>query len=509
MRWYVLVVLLISLLLRIYDITENPPGFFCDEALHGYEACAVLRSGMDSYGERYPLFPRGFGWGINPVYFWMLIPSVYIFGKTIMAVRITSAICGSLTVLFLYLSVKKIFDERTALISALLLCFNPWHLHFSRIGFEAITAPLFLIISLYFAISQDYRILWPVISAITFYTYGTARPLSFILFFALLKVIDGSKRKKVFYSIIFILLILPGVNHYIIYGNNLRFQMVSIFNSYYDHQLENKVRSVFPRLSESRSTGFYSAVFVLNYMEYISPKFLAFSGDNNIRHSPRGYGQLLHIEYLLFSIGLLASPCLYRKFNGRKRKGLLFFMLWFFLSPVPASLTAESVPHAIRSIIMLPVPQIIAALGFSYLCGMKKPWSHVLAVSAVILYTASTLVFLNHYFIAYPDYSYLAWQYGTREAIGFVEKNYRNSTIYLSHYIFGGDVFARFFTDGCGPEHAGRIANRYKVCNRLPCNGINIITAYDSPVNARRSHIEKIIRSPDGRPVLWIIYHTG
>ena len=51
-------ILVLAAVVRVYDLTGNPPGFFCDEASYGYNAYTILHSAKDEHGETLPLFFR-------------------------------------------------------------------------------------------------------------------------------------------------------------------------------------------------------------------------------------------------------------------------------------------------------------------------------------------------------------------------------------------------------------------------------------------------------------------
>ncbi len=69
--------------------------------------------------------------------------SVTVFGHNLLALRIPSAIVGTLTVGATYFLGRVLFERRTAVIGALLLATYPPHLQFSRIGVMSIADPLF------------------------------------------------------------------------------------------------------------------------------------------------------------------------------------------------------------------------------------------------------------------------------------------------------------------------------------------------------------------------------
>ena len=140
-------IILLALFLRFYKLSSNPPGLYWDEAVFGYDAYSILKTASDHHGRFLPLFFESFGDWKLPVYHYLLVPSIAVFGLNEFAVRSPSAFLGTLTVPLLYFLVKKLFSngksESIALVVALFLAISPWHIQFSRGGFES-TAGLFL-----------------------------------------------------------------------------------------------------------------------------------------------------------------------------------------------------------------------------------------------------------------------------------------------------------------------------------------------------------------------------
>jgi predicted membrane-bound dolichyl-phosphate-mannose-protein mannosyltransferase len=61
-------------------------------------------------------------------------------------VRLPAAIAGTLTVLVLYLAVRRTLDPGLAILSAAVLAVSPWHIRMNRIGFRAVLPPLVVLL---------------------------------------------------------------------------------------------------------------------------------------------------------------------------------------------------------------------------------------------------------------------------------------------------------------------------------------------------------------------------
>ena len=105
-----LVILALALFLRFYQLGVNPPSLDWDEASLGYNAYSILKTGADEYGNFLPLSIRSFDDYKPPLYVYLDVPSVAVFGLNEFGVRFTSALIGFLSVIAVYFLVKEIFE---------------------------------------------------------------------------------------------------------------------------------------------------------------------------------------------------------------------------------------------------------------------------------------------------------------------------------------------------------------------------------------------------------------
>jgi hypothetical protein len=104
-------------------------------------------------------------------------------------------------------------------------------------------------------------------------------------------------------------------------------------------------------------------LFYDNYVDHFRPWFLFIHGDANPRHGVPGMGQLTWADAVLLPAG--AALALWRRAPLR---GALLTAL--ACGPIPAALTREGVPHALRSIGM-----IVPAVAFSgYAIAFGAAW---------------------------------------------------------------------------------------------------------------------------------------
>ena len=84
-------IILLAAVLRLTAFGHNPPGVYLDEAAQGYNAYSLLRTGKDEYGKSWPVFLRSFGDYKMPLYAYLTVPSVKIFGLDSFSTRFVSA----------------------------------------------------------------------------------------------------------------------------------------------------------------------------------------------------------------------------------------------------------------------------------------------------------------------------------------------------------------------------------------------------------------------------------
>jgi len=102
----------LGLLLRIVGLSDHPAGFTPDEASFGYDAYSVLRTGRDQWGNFLPLSFKSFGDYKLPLYGYLAVPFVAVFGLSEFAVRLPNVVVGSMAILVLYALVLEIFKAR-------------------------------------------------------------------------------------------------------------------------------------------------------------------------------------------------------------------------------------------------------------------------------------------------------------------------------------------------------------------------------------------------------------
>ena len=136
-KYFLIYILVLATLLRIINLSTNPPELNWDEVSMGYTAYSLMSTGHDEWGESWPILFRSYGEWKSPVYIYLLTPFIKLFGLNAWGVRLPAALFGVLTVYLTYALASRIYSRRVGLLAALLLAVSPWHLMLSRPAFEA------------------------------------------------------------------------------------------------------------------------------------------------------------------------------------------------------------------------------------------------------------------------------------------------------------------------------------------------------------------------------------
>lgn len=379
-----LLIFLLALFLRTYQLQTYPVGFHADEVRVGWNALSILKTGKDDRGNSLALYYNTFGDFRPTGIFYAIIPSIAIFGRSEFAVRFPSALLGALTVFPLYFFVreirrKKVEDDKWKVenLAALLLAVSPWHISVSRATSEVVMSLFLALTGLYFYLRVlkygGRKILLLVLAFLgsSYLFYHSVRILAPLFVGAILvsfwRELKPHQRKVGIGVLIFLsFLTLALASDKEARG---RFSQVSIFSDLdVQYELsrmpfEEGPGKVFIARLFHNKPSVYVRRFINEYASYFSGNFLIGKEAKPLRYTTVGLGLLTYIEFLLVVLGLVAI-------TQRKQSGLPLLLL--LLAPIPAALTTEDAPNLHRSLFMLPFFSIIGAYGFTYLLQLKK-----------------------------------------------------------------------------------------------------------------------------------------
>lgn len=439
-KYFLVIILIIAAVTRLYNLNHHMDTLYGDEVAIGYNAFAITQTLRDEYGRFLPLQFESWGDQKNPVYIYATALVQLLTGPTIASVRIPSALAGILAVYLTYRLVVLIgLGEATAIVSAFLLSVTPWHVHLSRGGYEANLALTLTLASIVLLLSK--RFTWSVIllvlSVYTYYTTKMFAPL--ILLFSWIYLVQGDYQKHLkpfikYWALTFILVI-PIIYLALFKGGQVRFQNINIFadktitarvergRNFFDNP-----KSILAKLSENRLT-YNLEDFITYYFDNFSGQFLFVSGDSNLRYGLSNHGMLYLLDAPLLLLGILL---LYK----HKHKTWVYLIAYLLLAPIPTSLVGRA--YGLRSLAMLPIPQIFAAYSVVYLYthSGSQIFKKLLFLGGFILYFVSISNWFLRYAYQYPSYGRYWYDAPMQDAVTFaksLENDYNHIIISQSY----------------------------------------------------------------------------
>jgi len=453
---------LLAFTLRFYKFTKVPPSLNWDEVSIGYNAYSILKTGRDEWGEFLPLHFKSYGEYKLPAQIYASIPAIAIFGLNPFSVRITPVIYGTLTVFLLYFLVCELFRRKgVALISSFLLAISPWHIQLTRASFESSFSVFWVIMGMWFLVKgfKDKR--WLVISMIPFaisvYTYNSARVFTplFLMTIGIIYLRDfirnnKSKRYFVISALLFGVLMAPLVPFVLSGEASARYKLVSITNEagliprINERRGMSELPTPLPRLIHNKVT-YISYYFARNYLAHFTPDFLFIHGAGHRQHHVQGMGELYKFQAPFLVLGLYLIL-------RRKEKYRWLLLTWLFLAFVPVAMTKDSIPNALRTLIVNPVYQVITAYGlvlsYGWLRRRKLEYARMLIGLLVVFGLLEFLTYLDNYFNVYPKKYSRDWQYGYKQAVAYVKDHYDNYDLIVFSRVYGEPhMFTLFYME--------------------------------------------------------------
>jgi 4-amino-4-deoxy-L-arabinose transferase-like glycosyltransferase len=469
-----LFIIILATFLRFFQLGTNPPSLTWDEVAWGYNAYSLGIDGRDEFGKFLPYeYLESFGDFKPPVYVYLDILPIKIFGLTEFATRFPSAFFGVLTVLVTYFLVKALFPdngklqnkrknyrEAVALISAFLLAISPWHIMLSRGAFEANIGTFFIATGAWlFLEAIQRRPYLLILSAISFvlpiYTFNSTRivaplivlALAILFWRQLLKI----KKAVITATIVALVLVLPTVPFLFSPQAKLRFVEVNIFSDIKvietaNQEIANDNDAWWSKILHNRRVE-YGMSYLSHYFDHFSFDFLFIHGDGNPKFSTHSVGQLYLWEFPFLIAGLL--------FLFRKREGnWKLIPLWILLAIVPAA-TARETPHALRIEGVLPMAQILVAYGIvglfycfknTKISKINTQFIKLFAFSYLLFTLLSVTYYFEDYFKHYAKQFSYEWQYGYKEAVQYsMQVRDEYDAIYLTNAFGRPYIYTLFY----------------------------------------------------------------
>lgn len=434
-NWYIVAVIVIVLFaggIRLYKLGLVPHGMTWDEAAIGYNGYAVFKTRRDEWLHRLPVSFQSFGDYKAPLAIYLNGIFTFIFGLNLFAVRLPFTLFSILAILGIILLVHEIFEDHKyqkyySLFAGALLTLSPWHIHYSRAGFESGMAVSLMIWGIYFLIrshKQEYKKFLTLVTSFglfvaSIYTYHSAKVTIPLLGLTVL-ILNSKEMKKNWKKITAGLILSIGLLYPLvkdsIYGSGLTRAGVTIFSS--DLSVAQKIEYV-----------------IKSTILHFSPDFLLTGTTTTLRHGTGYFGVLFITTFFLVTAGVIAL--LRERNNSKYFKYQLLFLSIIVCGILPASIALE-VPHSNRALLALPGFLVLAVFGFNYVIELLEKTKLNNTVSGsyderniivksfvgtlIVIHILFAVTFLSQYFTVFSKESTDSFNDGYLEAFAVAAK---------------------------------------------------------------------------------------
>ena len=488
-RLLLLTALLLAAFLRLWQLSDLPPGFYHDEAYNGLDALSLTQGktfpqfyegwelyAQDAHGDnpptptRFPIFFEG-NYGREPLHIYLMALSIWLFGPTPFAVRLVPVLAGVLAVFTTYLAAREMVNGQWSivngqrplrtphsaipLLAAFFLAILLPAIHFSRFGLRMMPFVVVETLVVYF--------FWRGVNRVGEQGSGGAgeNGQSSIVN-RQLSMVNGQWTSFALAGFFL------GLGLYVYAAGRVLPLLFVLFVPLWFWR-DKGARRLWPQVALMAGVSFLTALPLLAYfarypyffsfrMSYVAGKGkgvvegrplltwllnvgrviggLFWQGETHLRHNLPGRPFLDPIQAILFLTGLV--HVLRQKFNPRA----LFLLLWLIVMLLPSILSGDA-PHFGRMSGALPAIALILALGatkLAQLLSRKFPIHnsqftiHNSQFIILLLLTASLFFTVRDYFIRYANHPQLAadfylpdWELG-----GYAAAQPPDATLYFS-----------------------------------------------------------------------------
>jgi 4-amino-4-deoxy-L-arabinose transferase-like glycosyltransferase len=348
----VVLVLLVSVFFRTYDLDRVPLGLDGDEMFNGWDAVRVWEGGLHVF------FPANFG--REPLLIYLIAFAVRVLGVGAWAVRLPSALCGVIGLTFTWALAKRLFNYRVAILTTALTSVSLWPVLLNRVALRAGLQPVCQVVAVYalWRALDDRSSWWAIVAGLftglNFYTYTAGRlfPLVLILWLSLSLVsvrrsLRAGWKSLALVGLFAVLVLLP----------------LGLFALRYPETFNQRVYELDSQLNKLQAGDlrpfWRSAKAALGMFTEV--------GDRTWRYNPSGRPVFNKITGVFFYLGLLVS--LFRL----RRPAYLLLLIWLVVMLLPTILSIAT-PSFWHSVGALTPIYLMPAIGADFLWERATRW---------------------------------------------------------------------------------------------------------------------------------------
>lgn len=421
------IIFFIGFTLRTYHLGSLPPGLNRDETALGYNAYSLLTTGRDEHGQFLPLSLESFGdWKLSG-YPFTDIPFIATLGLNEFAVRLPSALAGSLSVILIFFIAEFIFKKRViSLLASFFFAFSPWNMFFSRAAYEVNLGLFFFLTGLVFLLwyTESEKSSWKLFVSGIFFTLPLFTYHAFILFSPLfiLPLLYLYRKKiplktAIFFGIAILIFSVLGYVNISVSGLN-KISTLSVFSNkgiIYDRaeKLRGDGSVDNPIIAHTLYNKYFAGSYQIaqNYLATFSPAFLFDKGGEKTVHNLGYFGNLYIFDAVLLSAGLFFLI-------SRRDPALAIISLWLVVAPLPSALTLDP-QNSTRLYPILPAFILLSSYGAYHLYALltQNRLRTILFTCLVGLFLFNVMLFMNGYFVHMAVQRARFWDFGYKQSV--------------------------------------------------------------------------------------------
>lgn len=381
-------VILFSLILRLYQLAEIPGEWFGDISnVHEYTQ-QVMKGEWPFYFFQSP----------GPLYHYLIAPFIWFVPyQGYVTYKLASVLVGMLGILGTYLVGRELFSKRLGLLAAWVMSFSFWPLIWSRLGNSQVVIPVIFSFSLYFFIRYAKKrstmslLLSAAISSLGWYTYPQTFvfvPIfvfSYVCYLKITKQMRKRIKEMVLVSVILIAGFLPFLHI-------LTSQPDNFGSSGY---VGGKVLPVF-LMDPKKAAGETVSNFARTLGMFVA------RGDQTFRVNVSNSPITDRASFLFLILGII-----YLIVHKKHFKLLyLILLICFLILPaiVPGTPSGE-IPSSSRTIAIQPIIYILISLGMYFIVSFSKKKHLLPLLTGAVIIGGCVISYANisKYFVLYPE----------------------------------------------------------------------------------------------------------
>lgn len=430
----ILFLILLSGLLRLYDLGKVPSGMANDEVGYIYNAYSVFKTGRNIYGRFLP-WTTQIGVPFMPVPTYLIAPFVGVLGLNPFSGRLPNALSGVVQVSLVYLLCIKLFrSKKIALFSSVAFSISPWHLQLTRSAYDPVSGLLFYLLAvtsfLYFVDKKKLLFLSAIPLFLAAYSYRAMNIIFVPVVLSLLWYswsVSKKERRKVFFFFFGVVMIVLSLFHtYFFQGRDYTTEVFSSSDSplnfskateIVDSEIRHSAAPILLARIFSNKFLYALRIFRENYLGAFSTMYLFTAGEAQPIYAIWWRGMLYIIELPLLIFGLIY---LYKK----SRRGTIFIILSILIGPLPSALSGTT--YGARAFYLLPFLMVAVGGGiaffFEQVWRLESKVKYLLLFAFVSVYSFQFAGYLYQYYARYSIYGAEAWFRSVRDLSEYVAR---------------------------------------------------------------------------------------